>query len=331
MGLGLRFRKCASPSIMDNGLRAVSRLTIHMHRMPRPCRIVYSSTATIFLLFQLCLGQEVPSPSISPVQLVRQTIDNEMSASRGPDNYFFRDEVRKPHGGQTKLMVKTRDGMAGLIVRIDGHALTAEQKTSEQARVHRFINNPEELKKKQKQEAENEERTNRILKAFPDAFLYEYDGTAMGTAELGQDGRPLVRLKFKPNPNYDPPSRVEQVLTGMAGHLLIDPLQFRLAEIDGTLIQEVSFGWGIFGHLDKGGRFVVRQADVDNGHWDLTRMELSFTGKILLFKSLSIKSEEIESDFQRVPVDLTFAQGVQLLEQRASQMQSNNAPQQARK
>lgn len=314
---------------MDNGLRADFRLTILMHRMPRLGRNIAIATATILLLFQLCLGQAPPAPSVSPAQLVRQTIDNEMSASRGPDNYFFRDEVRKPHGGQTKLMVKTRDGMAGLIVRIDGHALTAEQKTSEQARVHRFITNPEELKKKEKQEAENTERTNRILKALPDAFLYEYDGTAVGTAELGQVGRPLVRLKFKPNPSYDPPSRVEQVLTGMAGSLLIDPLEFRLAEIDGTLIQEVSFGWGIFGHLDKGGRFVVRQADVDNGHWDLTRMELSFTGKILLFKSFAIKSEETESDFQRVPEDLTFAQGVQLLEQRATQMQINDAPQQA--
>jgi len=254
-----------------------------------------------------------------------------MSASRGPDNYFFRDEVRKPHGQQTKLMVKTRDGMAGLIVRIDGRPLTPEEKTSEVARVRRFITNPDELKKKQKQEAENEERTNRILKALPDAFLYEYDGATVGTSELGQAGRPLVRLKFRPNPDYDPPSRVEQVLTGMAGSLLIDPLQFRLAEIDGTLIEQVSFGWGIFGHLDKGGRFVVRQADVDNGHWDLTRMELSFTGKILLFKSLDIKSEETESDFQRVPEDLTFAQGVQLLEQRAAQMQVNDAPQQARK
>jgi hypothetical protein len=320
-----------APSIMDNGLRAQSRLTILMHRIPRPCRIVFRTITTIFLLFQLCRGEEPPAPSISPVQLVRQTIDNEVSASRGPDNYFFRDEVRKAHGGQTKLMVNTRDGMAGLVVRIDGRALTSEQKTSEQARVHRFITNPDELKKKQKQEAENTDRTNRILKAFPDAFLYEYDGTAMGTTELGQAGRPLVRLKFKPNPSYDPPSRVEQVLTGMAGSLLIDPLQFRLAEIDGTLIQEVSFGWGIFGHLDKGGRFVVRQADVDNGHWELTRMELSFTGKILLFKSLAITSEEIESDFQRVPPDLTFAQGVQLLEQRASQMQMNDTPQQARK
>ena len=32
-----------------------------------------------------------------------------------------------------------------------------------------------------------------------------------------------MRLKFRPNPNYDPPTRVEQVLTGMQGVVLVDP------------------------------------------------------------------------------------------------------------
>jgi hypothetical protein len=287
---------------------------------------VIAGVSLVFLAALPVFAQ--PSP-LSINELLRRTVKNEMSASRGPDNYLFRDHVRKPHGSQTKLMVNTREGMAGLIVRIDGHPLNPDQEKSERARVERFINNPEELKKKQKQEAEDEDHTNRIMKALPDAFLYEYDGKTVGNSELGSSGHELVRVKFKPNPNYDPPSRVEQVLTGMAGHLLIDTSEYRIAEIDGTLIQEVSFGWGIFGHLDQGGRFVVRQADVDKGHWEITRMELSFTGKILLFKSLMIKIEETESDFQRAPANLTFAQGVQLLEQNAAKMP--DAPEQASK
>lgn len=259
--------------------------------------------------------------NVPPDQLVRRTVKNEIAASQSTDKYLFCDHVLKAHGSQTKLMVMTREGMAGLIVRIDGHPLDPDAEKSERARVERFINNPDELKKKQKQEAEDEDHTNRIMKALPDAFLYEYDGTITGTPELGGAGHELVRLKFRPNPKYDPPSRVEQVLTGMAGHITVDTGEDRIAEIDGTLIQEVSFGWGIFGHLDKGGRFVVRQADIDHGHWELTRMELSFTGKILLFKSLVIKSEETESDFQRVPTDISFAQGVQLLEQHAAKFQ----------
>ena len=42
-------------------------------------------------------------------------------------------------------------------------------------------------------------------------------------------------------------------------------------------------------------------------------MSLNFKGKILLFKSIAIKSEEVFSDFRRVPAGTTFAQGVEML------------------
>ena len=80
---------------------------------------------------------------------------------------------------------------------------------------------------------------------------------------MGRAGDTLVRMKFRPNPRYEPPSRVEQVLPGMEGTILVDAGKYRIAKIDGTLAREVSFGWGILGHLDRGGRFVVEQGEVD--------------------------------------------------------------------
>ena len=56
-------------------------------------------------------------------------------------------------------------------------------------------------------------------------------------------------------------------------------------------------------------------------------MDLAFTGKMLLFKSLNIKSTEIYSDFRPVPADLTFAQGAQLLKQQQAAVARNQAPQ----
>lgn len=43
-------------------------------------------------------------------------------------------------------------------------------------------------------------------------------------------------------------------------------------------------------------------------------MRLNITGTILLFKSLSMVSDEVLTNFQRVPDNLPFAQGVKLLE-----------------
>ena len=100
-----------------------------------------------------------------------------------------------------------------------------------------------------------------------------------------------------------------------------DKSAMRLAKISATLFREVSFGWGILGHLDKGGNFVVEQADVGDGAWEITHIQLNFTGKIMMVKSLMIKSDEHFSDFRRVPDNLTFAQGVDLLKQEWGKLQ----------
>jgi len=52
-------------------------------------------------------------------------------------------------------------------------------------------------------------------------------------------------------------------------------------------------------------------------------MDLAFTGKILLLKSIDIKSTEIYGDFHPVPPDLTFAQGIELLKQQQAAIAQN--------
>jgi hypothetical protein len=165
----------------------------------------------------------------------------------------------------------------------------------------------------------------RIVRALPDAFLFEYTGEEPGSEGIGRAGDLLVNLKFWPNPRYRPPSRVEEVLTGMQGYVLVDAVRYRLASIDGTLFKQVGFGWGILGHLDRGGRFMVQQQEVGDNTWEISSMTLSFTGKILLVKNLSIISTEIFSGFKQVPSDLTFTQAVELLKKEESSVAENSA------
>jgi hypothetical protein len=214
--------------------------------------------------------------------------------------------------------------MAGITIAYNDKPLTPEQIGDEENRLAGFVSNPEQLRHKHSQEQESAERTLRIVKALPDAFLFDYDGEERGATDLGKDGDRLIQLKFRPNPAYHPPSHVEDVLTGMQGVVLIDSVAGRIARIDGTLFKEVGFGWGILGHLDKGGHFLVEQRDVGDGSWDVSRMSLGFAGKILLFKSISIKSDEVFSDFRRVPADTTFAQGVEMLKAEEAKLAENS-------
>jgi len=288
-------------------------------------RLVYRQ-ARLFIALIIALGYlSANSPSWaqsdeSPAQLVRKTTENEISSNNSSLKFIFRDHKETAHGSQTKLMVETRQATAGMLVEINGKPLTPGQRQAEEAHLDRLMRNPDELRKKEKSEKEDTDHTERIMKALPDAFRYEPDGTEVGRQGVGKAGDELVRLKFHPNPKYNPPSRVEQVLAGMQGFVLIDADKHRIAKIDGTLIKGVNFGWGILGHLDKGGHFLVEQGDVGEGAWEVTRMNLDFSGKELLFKTFSLNSHEFFSDFRPAPADLTFAQGVELLKKQEAEL-----------
>jgi len=236
-----------------------------------------------------------------PAEMVRKAVKNELKAANDDTaRFLFRGTKTTPKGSTTRLYVETRDATAGLVIAYNGKPLTPGQQRDEEARVQRFVDNPDELNKKREQERESAEHTMRIVRALPDAFLFEYAGEEPASEGIGRSGASMVKLKFRPNPSYEPPSR-------------------RLASIDGTLFKEVGFGWGILGHLDRGSRFVVRQQEAGDNFWEVSEMTLSFTGKILLFKNLSIISTEIFSGFKRVSAELTFAQAVELLKKEGLQ------------
>jgi len=275
--------------------------------------------ATWLLLLTACsfAGQQTTVSSYQdPADLVRKTVQNEIKAANDDSVQLqFRSTKTTPKGSTTKLFVQTKDATAGLTIAYDGKPLTPEQRRAEESRAERFVNNREELRKKHEQEHQDAARMLRILRALPDAFLYEYVAQEQGSDGIGRVGDPLVKLKFRPNPRYEPPSRVENVLTGMEGYVLVDAVHQRLASIEGTLFKTVSFGWGVLGHLDRGGRFIVHQeqVQVDDNVWAISGMTLKFTGKMLLVKNFSVNSTEVFSGFKRVPADLTFAQALELL------------------
>ena len=280
----------------------------------KPIVIGVAHAAGILLLLAISTAQQSSiSAYRDPADLVRKAVQNEIVAANNSSHFEFRGTKTTSRGSTTKLYLETKDATAGLTVAYNGVPLTPEQRRDEESRIDRFVTDPEELQKKREQERENNERTLRITRALPEAFIYEYAGDEPGSAGIGRVGTTLIKLTFHPNPRYQPPSRVEEILTGMEGFLLIDTQRNRLAAIDGTLFKEVGFGWGILGHLDKGGRFVVHQQEVGDNSWEFTSLTLHFTGKIMLFKSLVVESTEVFDSFKQVPSNLTFAQALDLL------------------
>jgi hypothetical protein len=295
-------------------------------RVPARRFTVLAVLAAVLQISVLAAGQSSPQETTSPGELVRLAVARQLADSQDPSvKHQFRSLKQGPRGSQTKLYVETRDAMAGMVIAYDDRPVTPAELGGEEAHLQGLIDHPDLLRRKQAQEKEDKDRTLRLIKAWPDAFLYEYDGTETAPAEFGKAGDPLVRLKFRPNPHYNPPSRLEQVLAGMQGTVLIDAEQRRIAKIDGTLFKDMTFGWGFLARLEKGGHLLIEQSDLGDGSWEIRRMTLNFRGKILLFRSFTVASDEVLSDFRRVPADTTFAQGVAMLKAEQTKLAQNGA------
>lgn len=291
------------------------------------CVTVALLAAVATLAAQDAKAPDAKAPELPAGEMVRAAVANEVAASNHPGVlHMFRSRKQTPRLSQTRLYVETTDALAAMLTAINDQPLTAEQQQGETNHLAWLLNNPDQLRKKHSREKEDEQRTLQIVKALPNAFLYQYAASENSAAGLGEAGDPLVKLTFTPNPAYSPPSRVEQVLDGMQGYVLIDAKARRIARIDGTLFRDVSFGWGILGRLDKGGHFLVRQADLGlgDGTWGITEISLNVKGKLLLFKSLNMVSDEVLSDFRKMPGNLTFAQGVEMLKTEQERLAHNN-------
>ncbi|MGA9040994.1 MAG: hypothetical protein WB421_10700 [Terriglobales bacterium] len=299
--------------------------------MRRRYSFVRFNLLTAALALSIAVQVFAQRPSEPAVELVRRTVQNEIKANNNNVAFSFQERRESPAGSQVELMVETREAMAGMLIANNDHPLNAEQRQAEIAHLDHLVQDPAELARKKTKEAETKDRITRIVKALPDAFLYEFDGTDTGNPLMGGQAARLTRLKFTPNPKYDPPSHVEQILTGMQGTMLIDAKQERVARIDGVLAREVGFGWGILGHLNPGGHLMVDQADVGGGNWEVTRLGLDLTGKLFFIKPLVYKSTKTYSAFHPAPPNLSFAEGVELLKKHEAFLATNQEANQAQK
>jgi hypothetical protein len=270
-------------------------------------RLVYSAATvlvSIILLGSTTLSQSNSgSLGVSANDLARRVIINELKFQDDHTNWMYRLEKEQYGKKQVEEIIETKEGSLSRLLSIDDHPLTSKQQGEEDRRVQELMTSPSAKRKLQRALDAETLQGRRLFKMLPDAFLFNY---------AGGDGN-LVRLSVKPNPTFHPPSLEARVFHDMEGEMWVDCKQERLAAFNGHLTQDVKFGFGLLGHLDKGGHFEVRQAEVVPGHWDMTTMSVEMTGKALLFKSIGAQKTENRQGFQQVSDDLTLTQAADIL------------------
>jgi hypothetical protein len=291
------------------------------------CRLLERSSLQLLLLLALppaLSSQGAPAPGAAePQALVERALANELRAAQDA-GHPMRYQLRKtsPRVTTTKLMIDTKDGVVARLVSVNGEPLKEEDEKKEQARLDGLLNDPGRQRHRKQSEDEDAARALKVLRALPLAFVYQpanepapAGNAAAGPANVPAQDSPansLVRFKFKPNPAFSPPDLETQVLTAMTGEIWIDPVQERVTHLEGRLQQDVDFGWGILGRLNKGGSIAIDQADVGDRQWRIVRFKMTMSGRVLI-RTKNFDTEEEESQFAPVPPGLDYRKAIEML------------------
>lgn len=250
-----------------------------------------------------CLAA-LPALAQEPVDLVRRSVDLEIAAAQdysSPYTYVLRKDSNS--GVAVRQMVETKDGL--LLARTitwNGKVPSPDEQAKEDRRLERLITSADERNKKAAEQKDDAQRALRILRALPNSSLYTFDGHETIT------GRDTIRLTFKPNPKFSPEAKETYLLKAAEGKMWIDAETKRMVRLEATTTDSVNIGWGLLGHIDKGGKLFLEQALVKGGQWRMTQLRIDATGKALIFKSIRIKQHQSGSNYEPIrPVGVAEA------------------------
>jgi hypothetical protein len=260
---------------------------------------------TIAFVLVLCIAapaRDQSSPQTAAA-LIHEVVVNELTDRAQERKWMYVVDKRQGKQTFTEEQVDTKDGPLYRLLAIDGTPLDPDQRQQDNGRMDRLLRDPSQQLKLKQGYDEDEHKLEKLMALMPDAFLYDYDGI---------EGS-LVRLKFRPNSDYSPPTYEARVAHSLAGTILIDPQQKRLAKLSGRLTNRVEFGFGLFGHIDDGGTIEIGRAEVGPLQWKTALIKIQISGRLVFFKTISKQEFETRSDFRAVSGDLSLLEASRLL------------------
>jgi hypothetical protein len=252
-------------------------------------------------------GGTKPNRSYAPTagELVGAVVANELTDREQLLKWICTIDKRAGKQTLTEVQVETKDGPLYRLLAIDGTALNSDQRGQDEARIGRLMKDPRPLLKLKQAQEEDELKLQKLMTLMPRAFVYDYDGVEEN----------LLRIAFRPNPDYNPPTYEARVVHSFAGTILIDLEHKRLAKITGHLTNRVEFGYGLLGRIDSGTMEIAR-VEVGPHQWKTAFINIHFAGRFAIFKTINKDQYERRSDFRVVSSDLSLSDAKDLLTSR---------------
>lgn len=239
--------------------------------------------------------------------LVKRALANEYAAVQDA-SHPMRYQLRKnsPRLTTTKDIAESRDGAVARLVAINDRPLGTADAQKEEARLNGLLADPGRQRRRKQAESEDMGRVLTVLRALPNAFVYQYEGP--GESPAGK----VEKFAFKPNPRFSPSDLETEALPAITGELWIDGAHERVVRLEGHVQQNVDFGWGVLGRLNKGGWIVIEQAEVCGGQWRTVHFQMAMSGRVL-FKTRVFDTTEDQTRWAPLPAGLDYKKAIAML------------------
>lgn len=231
--------------------------------------------------------------------LVREAVKSEITADKADQSrWIFYEQDLKPGNNVIQWVAQTKNGDVKRVVSVNGHLIPERQ---QRAAVESFIHDSNAQAQQRQSGQKDSQQAEALLKMLPDAFIWS----------VARKNEESTTFDFKPNPQFNPPSRQARVFAAMKGEMTVNNSQHRILRLKGTMIHDVNFGWGILGSLKKGGWFEVNRIETAPGIWQINVTHVHIQGHALLFKTISEQEDDSKSNFIREPDNVTLQQAAE--------------------
>jgi hypothetical protein len=245
-------------------------------------------------------------PSQTAKELIGDACHNELQerekrtlwsyvAERHSNNHVFREQV-----------IETVDIPVRHLLTVDGYPPTSLQLKEEDDQHRELLNNASRRHAIQKQQDNDDKKMEELLRLIPEIFVFE---------DQGKEGQ-SEKIAFHPNPGFKPKSYEQRILHALDGSVFIDLHDKRIARLSGSLGTTVEFGYGVIGHVERGGSTEITRVHLSPGIWKTSAEKIDLEGRFVVLKTINKHQDESRTGFESVAPDTTFAQALDEMKKR---------------
>jgi len=240
-------------------------------------------------------------------QLFRVVAEKDLQNDKKLRDYIYteRDEEHKLDG---KGKVKSTESETFEIVEIYGkqvqrriakndQPLSAKDAAKEEEKIQKMIekrkNESEgDRKKREKQEAKEQEEGRQWVREVADAFNFRL----VGSEQI--EGRDNWVIQGEPRPGFQSHLKYANHLSDFHGRVWIDKEDLQFVKMDVECIKTAS--WGLFvARIHKGSRFIVEQTRVNDEVWLPKHVAVKVDVRVALLKNFNVNEDVTYRDYKK--------------------------------